>query len=433
MRTQLLPYQKNTADLFDHFVHLPYAIFLDSSHTSEQYDIFSADPIEVITDQKKNIFTKVKTALKKLKIKYDHHSTLPFTIGAMGYFSYDIGRTLEKIPVIAKEDIALPNAVIGIYDWSIVVDHVEQKIFLTTARKATQQKILALLKTKPRTQKKFSLTEKFQSNLNKQYYQNAFHNIKKNIIAGNCYQVNFAQRFSASFIGSPWQAYKILRKKNKAPYSAFFNLQEGAILSCSPERFLKVNNGVAETKPIKGTSPRFKNKTKDRLSATQLLKSEKDRAENIMIVDLLRNDLSRTCTDITVQALCALESFTNVHHLVSTITGKLRPQKTALDLLQNCFPGGSITGAPKIAAMKIIEALEPHRRSIYCGSIFYADINENMGSNILIRTAICDRNKIHCYAGGGIVYDSECEMEYAETLSKVQNIINLIADCWLLF
>lgn len=429
MQTQLLPYQKNTADLFDHFVHLPYAIFLDSSNTSERYDIFSADPIEIITDQKKNIFAAVKTALKKLKIKYDHQQTLPFTIGAMGYLSYDIGRTLETIPTIAADDIDLLKAVIGIYDWSVVVDHFDKKIFLTTARAETQKKILALLKTKPRAQKKFSLTEKFQSNMSQQYYQNAFRDIKKNIIAGNCYQVNFAQRFSASFVGSPWQAYKVLRKKNSAPYSAFFNLQEGAILSCSPERFLKVDNGVAETKPIKGTSPRFKNKTKDRLSADQLLKSEKDRAENIMIVDLLRNDLSRACTDVTVQQLCALESFTNVHHLVSTITGKLHPKKTALDLLQHCFPGGSITGAPKIAAMKIIETLEPHRRSIYCGSIFYADINGKMDSNILIRTAICDHNKIHCYAGGGIVYDSACEMEYAETLGKVQNIINLIADC----
>lgn len=425
MQTQILPYQKNTAALFEHFMHLPYAIFLDSNDKSGRYDIISADPFRVITDKQKNIFSVMKIALQKLKKQYNVQHTLPFTIGAMGYLSYDIGRTLEKIPTTAKEDIRLPKAVIGIYDWSIVVDHHEKKIFLTTAHTAIQKKILTLLKTKPCAQKKFSLARKFQSNMSKRYYQNAFQEIQKNIIAGNCYQVNLAQRFSSEFTGHPWNAYKKLRQKNAAPYSAFFNLHDGAIFSCSPERFLKVCGDIAETKPIKGTSPRFNDKIKDRLSANTLLKSEKNRAENIMIVDLLRNDLSRTCTDVTVQQLCALESFTNVHHLVSTITGKLRHQKTALDLLKNCFPGGSITGAPKIAAMKIIETLEPHRRSIYCGSIFYMDINGNMDSNILIRTVICDHHKIHCYAGGGIVSDSEWKTEYAETLIKVQKILKI--------
>src|SRR3989338_11335524 len=145
-----------------------------------------------------------------------------------------------------------------------------------------------------------------------------------------------------------------------------------------------------------------------------------------MIVDLLRNDLSRTCTDVTVQQLCTLESFSNVHHLVSTITGKLSKNTSSIDVFKNCFPGGSITGAPKIAAMKIIESLEPHRRSVYCGSIFYADINGNLDSNIVIRTAICDKNKIHIYAGGGIVYDSNCDEEYQETLTKISKIMHVL-------
>ena len=147
-----------------------------------------------------------------------------------------------------------------------------------------------------------------------------------------------------------------------------------------------------------------------------------------MIVDLLRNDLSRSCIpgSVKVTKLCALESFANVHHLVSTVTGKLLPQQSAIDLLAHCFPGGSITGAPKIAAMKIIEALEPHRRSVYCGSIFHADISGNLDSNIAIRTVICDQENLHCYAGGGIVYDSNCEMEYKETLIKIKKIMETL-------
>jgi len=431
MHTQLLPYQKNTTELFDHFVHLPNAILLDSckpSPSQGRYDIITADPIHLMNESH-TIFSDIQNQLSQLKnrIRNNNAYPLPFTIGAMGYLSYDVARTLEKIPSIAADDIPLPAVVVGIYDWSIVVDHVEKKIFLTTVNTETQQKILTLLKTKPRTQKKFSLTRKFKSNMTETEYHRAFAIIKKNIVAGNCYQVNLAQRFSAEFVGSPWCAYKILREKNPAPYSAFLSLENDAILSCSPERFLKVANSLVETKPIKGTAKRFSDSQQDQQSAENLLHSEKDRAENVMIVDLLRNDLSRTCTDITVQRLCALESFPTVHHLVSTITGKLLPQKTAIDLLEKCFPGGSITGAPKIAAMKIIESLEPHRRSVYCGSIFYADITGNVDSNILIRTAVCNQQKIHCYAGGGIVYDSECEKEYREIHMKIKNIIQILS------
>lgn len=433
MHTQLLPYQKNTADLFEHFVHLPNAVLLDSCLPQQKqgrYDIITAEPYLIIRDEK-NIFEKIQAELIALKNHCNDltiKNTYPFTVGAIGYFSYDMGKTCEKIPSVAINDIALPSAWVGFYDWSIVVDHVEQKTMLTSLHATHHpkiKKILGLLTQKPMPQQKYSLITPFQSNMSQHYYERAFDVIKKNIVHGNCYQVNFAQRFSAEFTGSSWQAYRLLREKNPAPYAAFMKNDQASVLCLSPERFLKVTDRIVETKPIKGTSKRFKNKHEDALSATALLHSEKDRAENVMIVDLLRNDLSRTCTPGSVQVskLCALESFSNVHHLVSTITGQLADHQTALDVLRHAFPGGSITGAPKIAAMKIIESLEPHQRSLYCGNLFYNDIHGNLDSNIMIRTVICDQQKMHCYAGGGIVYDSDCEKEYAETWAKVMNIL----------
>ena len=435
MHTQLLAYNKNSAELFSHFVHLPFAIFFDSCKAAQEqgrYDIIVAEPSKVI---RTNVFSEIKSALNNLKNKTDSENkyNLPFTIGAAGYLSYDIGRQLEEIPDGAIDDIALPQAVVGIYDWSIVVDHLDQKTYFNSLHSFDQvniKDILALCDTVTIT-KSFSITKKFESNMTKAFYKNAFNIIKENILAGNCYQVNLAQRFSAEFSGSSFQAYQLLREKHPAPFAVFMQLENASILSLSPERFLKVQESIVETKPIKGTSPRFSNPIEDIQSANELLNSEKDHAENRMIVDLLRNDLSRSCIpgSVKVPKLCALESFSNVHHLVSTVTGELLPDKTAIDLLKNCFPGGSITGAPKISAMKIIESLEPHRRSLYCGSLFYADINGNLDSNIAIRTVICDRNKMHVYAGGGIVYDSEYEKEYEETLTKIQKIMSILNAC----
>ncbi|OGT43397.1 MAG: aminodeoxychorismate synthase, component I [Gammaproteobacteria bacterium RIFCSPHIGHO2_12_FULL_40_19] len=436
MYTQQLPYTENTAELFEHFVQLPYAIFFDSCFFLQKqgrYDIITADP-SIVISKSNDTFADVQCALMDLKNKADCDNPyhLPFTIGAMGYLSYDIGRQLENIPALAIDDIAIPQAVVGIYDWSIVVDHIDKKIFFTSLYAFDHPKIkniFKLLNQTPVVKKDFSVTKNFQSNMTKSFYDAAFQKIKENINDGNCYQVNLAQRFSAEFTGSPWHAYQLLREKNPAPYAVFMQLNNAAILSMSPERFLKVTDRVVETKPIKGTSKRFADPILDQASADELCRSEKDRAENVMIVDLLRNDLSGACIAGSVKTpkLCALESFSNVHHLVSRVTGKLAPHQTSLNLLQRCFPGGSITGAPKIAAMKIIESLEPHRRSLYCGSLFYIDIHDNCDSNIAIRTVICDDNKMHCYAGGGIVYDSESDKEYAETWAKVGRMIGILS------
>ncbi|MFZ2405614.1 MAG: aminodeoxychorismate synthase component I, partial [Methylobacter sp.] len=256
----------------------------------------------------------------------------------------------------------------------------------------------------------------------------AFDRIKHYLKEGDCYQVNLAQRFVAACEGDPWTAYQTLRKLNAAPFSCYLNLPEVQVLSSSPERFLKLTDGVVETKPIKGTRPRKPDYAEDQQQIKNLQASNKDRAENLMIVDLLRNDISKTCKSgsVKVPKLFDVESYATVHHLVSTVTGILAENQHALDLLKSCFPGGSITGAPKIRAMEIIEELEPNRRGVYCGAIGYIGFNGNMDTNIAIRTLVHSQNTIRFWAGGGIVNDSVVEEEYQESFDKAAAMLDLL-------
>jgi len=434
-----LPYQQNSADLFAHFVHLPYAIFLDSCRpfqTQGRFDILSANPEQVITcDSNEPLqtdpFLQTQNALQDLKSTYGESlSALPFTIGALGYFGYGIGKRLENIPNDKIQNNKIPDGVIGIYHWSIVIDHQKQQTFLIAKDQETYRQAKKILET-PRTQHaNFSLNKPFEADTPKQQYQAAFKRLQKHIIDGDCYQANLCHRFSAKYKGTPWAAYLKLREKNPAPFAAYMHLPQGDLLSFSPERFLSVKGKQVQTKPIKGTSKRFDDIEKNHASMLRLLNSEKDKAENLMIVDLLRNDLGKCCKPGTIKVpeLFALESFSNVHHLVSTVTGELEADKHSLDLLRSCFPGGSITGAPKIRAMQIIEQLETHPRSAYCGSFGYFDYRGNMDTNINIRSLICADGDIHCYSGGGIVADSECESEYQETLAKVGKLIETLEN-----
>jgi len=253
---------------------------------------------------------------------------------------------------------------------------------------------------------------------------------KHYIAEGDCYQVNLAQRFSAKAHGDGWVAYQKLREISPAPFMAYMNFGDLQVLSGSPERFLQLTDKHVETRPIKGTRPRSDDVLQDQSYAQELQQSIKDKAENLMIVDLLRNDISKNCEIGSVKAdkLFQLQSFANVHHLVSIITGKLKQGKTAIDLLRGCFPGGSITGAPKLRAMQIIEELEPHRRGVYCGAIGYIGFDGNMDTNITIRTAVYatdahGEGEISFYAGGGIVADSILEKEYDETLDKASSML----------
>ena len=432
---------QNCIDVFAHFAHLPYAILLDSAnseHVNSRFDIIAIEPQSTLEVQnnksifnhhvdKRNCFEIMKHELTKLD-DTKANSDLPFNGGWLGYFGYDLGRAIENIPTTIPNDIDLPQMSIGLYLDALIYDKHQNSWFYvsqpTINRLALYQQYLKV----PALKSDFSLITTWQSNMTEWEYSKKFACIKDYLKSGDCYQINLAQRFTAQFEGSPWTAYKKLRDANKAPFSSFINLPQGAILSISPERFIAVNNRHVETKPIKGTLPRKAEPLADEKQATLLKNSTKDRAENVMIVDLLRNDLGKVAKPGTVKvpSLFAIETFPSVHHLVSTVTSTLGDGYTAVDQLHAAFPGGSITGAPKVRAMEIIEELEPHRRNVYCGSIGYLSACGNMDTSITIRTLVCHQQHIYCWAGGGIVADSKVALEYQETYDKVNKILPLL-------
>lgn len=443
-----LPYRENGAALFAHIARWPWAVYLDSGHPHPmhgRYDILAADPF--LTLETCGAETRVTGVdggrlsgdnpfgvLTGLLASYAVAPTeLPFAGGAVGYFSYDLGRRLEKLPGIAHDDEHMPEMAVGIYDWAVVLDHAERRAWLVgqgfDTRTGECWDELRAMFSRPAEicPGDFQLAAPVASNMDRAYYARAFGCVQDYIRAGDCYQVNLAQRFSAPAEGDPWAAYCLLRKLSPAPFSAYLSNPHAQVLSASPERFLQVRDGQVQTRPIKGTRPRAADPGQDRANAAELQASLKDRAENLMIVDLLRNDIGKNCATGSVRAdrLFELESFANVHHLVSTITGMLASGHGALDLLRGCFPGGSITGAPKLRAMEIIEELEPNRRGIYCGAIGYVGFDGNMDTNIAIRTAVYSHGEIRFWAGGGIVADSTMEKEYRETLDKASSMLQL--------
>jgi len=448
-----LPYQADSRHYFERIRHLSWPVLLDSTQNTNQdnrYDIMAADPFitlsstdthTVITniDEEQIISAQDPFYLLQQQLnKYPPQQTtdLPFCGGAIGHFGYDLGRRIETMPTIAQDNEQAPHMLVGLYDWAIITDHEKQQSYLASfsMHPQTQQRWAHLLdligKPQPQVARaKMSVSGPLTSQLDFERYQIAFNKIKRYIHNGDCYQVNLAKRFEVNADGDPWHAYTLLRQQNAAPFSAFFSTPELTLLSSSPERLLKVHNRHVETKPIKGTRKRdLSDPIRDKALATELSRSVKDRAENLMIVDLLRNDLGKVCVpgSIDVPKPFALESFATVHHLVSTITGHLAEQQNALSLLRACFPGGSITGAPKLRAMEIIEELEPERRGAYCGSIAYIGFDGNMDSNILIRTLVYNRHKLRLWAGGGIVADSNLEDEYQEVHDKAAALLALI-------
>lgn len=365
---------------------------------------------------------------------------VPFAGGALGYFAYDLGRSIENIPVMAQQDVPLPEMMVGIYDWAIIVDHHARQCKLVSHLRYLDQAGLEqlharLLSVAPECNSvPFEVVGNVEANLDQAAYAQAFTRVKDYIRAGDCYQINLAQRFAVEVRGDACQAYDHFRQLSRAPFMALMQVEDGeglpvSVLSMSPERFLQVVDQQVETRPIKGTRPRHLDAEQDAAIAQELSGCIKDRAENLMIVDLLRNDIGKVCAvgSVKVEALFKLQRFTNVHHLVSIVRGQLANGFHALDLLRGCFPGGSITGAPKLRAMEIIEELEPHRRGIYCGSIGYIGFDGCMDTNIAIRTAVIAQDRMTFFAGGGIVADSDCAKEYQETFDKASQFFKLVA------
>jgi para-aminobenzoate synthetase component 1 len=435
-----LPFHPATAEIFGSLAALPWAVWLDSGRpgcASARWDILACDPrmtlvtrgpVTEIRGESTVLSQEDPLALlgRQLGGIHDPHETLPFCGGALGWLGYDLGRCFERLPETAEDRQGLPEMMVGIYDWALLVDHATQRTWLAGrdggSPRARRLLADAAVSPRPAPRGHFGVHGEMQTSLSEEDYLERFARVQSYIESGDCYQVNLTRRFSVTARGDPWTAYLELRRRNPAPFGAFLNTPPMRVMSASPERFLRVCAGEVETTPIKGTIRRVPDLEADLLQREALADSAKDRAENLMIVDLLRNDLGRGCAvgSIQVPSLFQLESFADVHHLVSRITGRLAGGVDALGLLRGCFPGGSVTGAPKIRAMEIIEELEDERRSVYCGSIGYIGYDGGMDTSIAIRTMIHARDELCFWAGGGIVADSRAASEAAEIDIKAQ-------------
>ena len=457
--TKQLPSYDLFPDIVRRLIRKPYALYLDGGSGqfgSSRYSFLAVDPFLIFKckgngitiadgDGERPVAADPFKYLDELVNSYEIDDSLapPFLGGAAGYIGYDMGRLIEKIPAMATDDIDIPDAVLCFYGSVIIADHQKKELYaaasgLPETEKALQGKkalqdleVLIGLADADRffnEQDGMSKDNEFcsmDSNFTRDNYTAGVNRVKAYIGSGDVYQVNLSQRFTCDFKRSPFDVYESLSSVSPAPYSCFFNCDDFHILSSSPEAFLKINKSSVETRPIKGTRPRGKSEADDLKMKEELLQSTKDRAELLMITDLERNDLGRVCKygSIHPQALFELETFSNVFHLVSTIRGELKDDHSHVDCLRACFPGGSITGAPKIRAMEIIEELESCRRKIYTGAIGYFGFNKRSDFNIAIRTILHKKGRYYFSVGGGIVADSDPEMEYEETLHKAKGMM----------
>jgi para-aminobenzoate synthetase component 1 len=466
------------------FRGMPYLLFLDSARDPDRlgrYSFLSADPALVVRskgarasvlDTRTGAESPLRShALADVRELLAPHRTEPiaelppFQGGAAGYIAYDWGAVLERLPAPRYDDLDIPDVVFPIYDWVIAWDHLERRAWIIStglpeqgAKKSQRcSDRLALVRARlsgqplsteissrnssdagthierapsyPVSDTDIPAGLELRSSFTHRGYLDALTRVREYIVAGDIFQANLSQRFEAPLAESPWSLYRRLRGINPAPFAAFLEFGDIAIASASPERFLRLDGaGQVEARPIKGTRPRGVYPAHDAALGRALQESAKDRAENLMIVDLMRNDLSRVSLpgSVRVPELFALERYATVHHLVSTVTGALEPGRDAVDLLAATFPGGSITGAPKVRAMEIIAELEPSRRGVYCGSIGYLSLTGVMDTSIVIRTYQAVRGRVYFSAGGGIVADSDPEQEYRETFDKARALIRAL-------
>ena len=450
----------DAASVFAAFADDPHAVFLDSALQGQaqgRYSYIAPDPFRILSSKDGAVdcggARAIDDPFAALRVELTRHGLHPvaglppFQGGAVGYFGYELAQHLERLPFARADDMHFPDLVVGFHDVVISFDHHERRAWicssglpetLASRRRARASERLREIAARvsgvgagsdPGSE--LALTRgpvEVTANFTRLAYENAVQRVIDYILAGDIFQANLSQCFTARLPDevTPYDLYRRQRALNPAPFAAYLKLGDIVIASASPERFLRLADGRVETCPIKGTRRRGTSPAEDRELAAALESSVKDRAENVMIVDLLRNDLSRVCRDGTVDvpALCELEAFATVFHLVSTVTGELRAGIGALDLLAACFPGGSITGAPKIRAMEIIAELEPTRRGPYCGSIGYIGFDGSMDTSIVIRTYAMRGRHVTFQAGGGIVADSRPADEYDETLAKAAALIN---------
>jgi para-aminobenzoate synthetase component 1 len=438
-------------------------LFLDSAQPGAsvgRYSFVTADPFDWLTASGAVVteggLARQGNPFQVLTAKLaEYHTTPvpdlpPFQGGAAGLFAYGLCHHVERLPKPPFDDFRVPDLAIGLYDWVLGFDHERGRAWLISAglpgrseRRAAQRltQVMRWLERPAAPEKnrralsapatirsprcRVPGLEAVFSNFSRDEYLATIRRAIDYVHAGDCFQVNIAQRLLTPAGLNPLELYRRLRERNAAPFAGYFDVGEFVIASASPERFLRVEHGEVETRPIKGTRPRGRTVEEDRARARELTGSAKDRAENVMIVDLLRNDLGRVCAygSVRVEALCRLESFRYVHHLVSEVRGRLRAECGPVDLLRAAFPGGSVTGAPKVRAMEIITELEQVARGPYCGSLGYIGFDGSMDTNLLIRTFTHGKGWLSFSVGGGIVADSEPEREYEETWHKAEGLL----------
>lgn len=457
-------YTSDPLKLFHDFSKLAGSILFDSSkHMADlgRYSFIGVSPFLFLTSKNGQVilsgeqnkvldnacpFTELQKQLSRFPLK-----TLtgmpPFQTGAAGLFSYDLVHHLENIPRFKQDDMQFVDMAVGFYDLVIAFDNLLNKTYIFSSgypevtlparKQRAKDRIswllneIAQIQDLPEPDRTKIAFEDIHANFSQIDYLHAVDKTRDYILAGDIFEGTVSQRFKTTLPDalSPYDLYLRLREVNQAPFSGYFNINHKQIIaSASPERFLKVENNLVETRPIKGTRPRSKDLQEDKKLIAELHASEKDKAENVMIVDLMRNDLSRVCMDgtVVVPQLCKVETYPTVHHLVSVVQGQLQPNLNAVDLLRATFPGGSITGAPKIRAMEIIAEVEPTSRGPYTGSLGYISFDGNMDSSILIRSFCINQNQATFQVGGAIVLDSDAKSEYEESLVKARGLMRAL-------
>lgn len=463
------------SEIFNELYKMPMAVFLDSSLHNDlgKYSIIGISPYEILKESGGSLYVNGKKSqlsfdayLKEYlkKHKEENPTNLPLISGGIGFFSYDYGRSFEQIKTRHQKQDSMPDVIFAFYDCFFIEDIQKQELYLIangklqdaeqsiaqmqewinkiskehtdqTLKKANvpldHSSIITYVATKNTSYPNLELTQLEQlvkKCTSKEAYQQAIEQVIEYIAKGHIYVMNLTQQLSVQSKRAPYEVFKRLQQHNPAPFSAYLNYEEGEIISASPERFLRIQNGKIETRPIKGTRKRGSTEEEDTRLKEELNNSNKDKSELLMIVDLERNDLNRVCEPGSVQVteLFQIETYATVFHLIANVVGTLQKDRDVVDVLHATFPGGSITGAPKVRAMEIIDELECAPRGIYTGILGYISLNGDCDFNITIRTALHQKEEYHIGVGGGITYESDTEFEYDETLQKAKALVEAI-------